>query len=102
MDASTQVAPHETELLSWSEICAQYPDQYVCLVDVEAVELGSPEIKAGRIVGRGATRRAAYEPIRGLGAKFPLHSIRFTGICTETFVRPSLVIDDETLELLRS
>lgn len=102
MNAAEQVAPHETEPLSWAEICARYPDQYVCLVDTEAVELGSPEIKTGRVVGCGATRRAAFDPIRGLGAKYPLHSVRFTGVCTEPLIRPSLVIDDETLEILRS
>jgi len=102
MDAAKQVAPHETEPLPWAEICARYPDQYVCLVDVEAVEVGSPEIKTGRVVGCGPTRRAAFDPIRGLGAKYPRHSVRFTGVCTEPLIRPSLVIDDETLEILRS
>ena len=102
MNAAEQVAPHETEPLSWTAICARYPDQYVCLVDTEAVELGSPEIKTGRVVGCGPTRRAAFDPIRGLGAKYPRHSVRFTGVCTEPLIRPSLVIDDETLEILRS
>jgi len=35
-------------------------------------------------------------------AKYPRHSVRFTGVCTEPLIRPSLVIDDETLEILRS
>lgn len=97
-----QVAHYETEQLSWTEICARYPDQYVCLVDLEAVELGSPEIKTGRVVGCGLTRRAAVDPIRNLGKRYPRHSVRFTGVCTEPLIRPSLVIDDETLEILRS
>lgn len=102
MDAATQVAPHETEPLSWADICAQYPDQFVCLVDVVPVELRSPEIRTARVVGCGPTRRAAFEPIRDLSARYPRHSVRFTGICTDSLFRPSLVIDDETLELLRS
>jgi hypothetical protein len=102
MDAAKQVTPHETEPLSWAEICARYPDQFVCLVDIVAVELRSPEIQTARVVGYGATRRAAFDPIRGHGARYPLHAVRFTGICTEPLIRPSLVIDDETLELLRS
>jgi hypothetical protein len=80
----------------------RYPDQFVCLVDVEAVELGSPEIKGARVVGYGPTRRAAFDPIRNLGATYPRHSVRFTGICMDPLIRPSLVIDDETLEILRS
>jgi len=30
--------------------------------------------------------------------RYPRFAIRFTGICTEPLIRPSLVIDDETRE----
>ena len=69
MDAE-QLAPDETEPLLWAAICMQYPDQYVCLVDVEAVEHGSPEIKTARVVGYGPTRRSAFDPIRD-AIRFP-------------------------------
>ena len=94
--------PHETASLSWAEICARYPDQFVCLVEVVPVEVRSPEIQTARVVGYGPTRRAAFDPIRDLSARYPRHSVRFTGINTDPLIRPSLVIDDETLELLRS
>jgi hypothetical protein len=103
MDAAEQLPIKETEPLSWVEICIRYPDQYVCLVDIDREELRSPEIKTARVVGYGATRRvAAFHAIRDLIAKYPRHAVRFTGVCTEPLIRPSLVIDDETLELLRS
>jgi hypothetical protein len=102
MDAAPQL-PHEgTEPLSWAEICIRYPDQYVCLVDIDWAELRSPEIKTAQVVGYGATRRAAFHAMRDLIAKYPWHAVRFTGVCTEPLIRPSLVIDDETLKLLRS
>ena len=102
MNAAEQLVPVATEPLSWAEICAQYPDQFVCLVDIEKVELQSPEIKTARVVGHGPTHDAAFEPIRGLDVRYPRFAIRFTGTCSEPLIRPSLVIDDETLELLRS
>jgi|SRR5215831_7702084 len=102
MDATEPLLPVETEPLAWTEICARYPDQYVCLVDIEKVELRSPEIRTARVVGHGPTHDAAFEPIRDLGVRYPRFGIRFTGICTEPLIRPSLVIDDETLELLDS
>jgi hypothetical protein len=103
MNASAEPFAREvTEPLSWAEIRARYPDQYVCLVDVEAFELGSPEIRVARVVGHGPTRRSAFEPIRDLGSKYPRHAVRFTGVCTQPLIRPTLVIDDETLEILRS
>ena len=102
MDAAEQLVPVETEPLPWAEICTRYPDQFVCLVDVVRPPLRSPEIIAARVVGHGPTHDAAFEPIRDLPKQYPRCAIRFTGVCTEPLIRPSLVIDDETLELLRS
>lgn len=100
MDAADQLAPVETEPLPWAEICALYPDQHVCLVDIVRPPLRSPEIISARVVGHGATHDAAFEPIRGLGQRYPRFAIRYTGVCTEPLIRPSLVIDDDTRHLL--
>ena len=102
MDAAEQRDLEETEPLPWAKICAQYPDQFVCLVNVVRAPLRSPEIITARVVGHGATHDAAFEPIRALDERFPRFAIRFTGVCTEPLVRPTLVIDDETLQLLHS
>jgi len=69
MAPAEQLAVDETEPLSWVTICTRFPDQYVCLVDVAAVEPGSPEINTARVVGRGPNRRAAFDPIRNLAAR---------------------------------
>jgi hypothetical protein len=34
MDIAEQIASLETEPLPWAEICARYPDEYVCLVEI--------------------------------------------------------------------
>jgi hypothetical protein len=100
MDAAEQIAPIETEPLPWVEICARYPDQFVCLVDIVRPERLHPQILSARVVGHGPTHDAAFEPIRELDKKYPRFAIRFTGTCTEPLIRPSLVLDDEALELL--
>jgi hypothetical protein len=100
MDAATRLAPDESNPLSWAEICSRHPDQFVCLVDVVRPPLSSPEIVTARVVGHGATHDAAFEPIRDLGQRYPRFAIRYTGVCTEPLIRPSVVIDDETLDLL--
>jgi hypothetical protein len=102
MSVAEQLVPASTESLSWTEICTRYPDQFVCLVEIVRVERRSPEIKAARVVGYGPTHDAAFEPIRHKGVQYPRFAIRFTGACSEPLIRPSLVIDDETVELLRS
>lgn len=100
MNAAEQLTPEETEALPWAEICKRYADQYVCLIDVVRAEPRSPEIISARVVGRGATQDAAFEPIRELGEHYPRFAIRYTGVCPEPLIRPSLVIDDETLAIL--
>jgi len=102
MNAAAQIAPDETEPLPWREICARYPDQFVCLVDIVDAEPRSPTIATARVVGHGSTQDAAFEPIRDLPEQFPLCTIRFTGICRKPLIRPCLVLDDEDLESFRS
>ena len=101
MDAAEQLVSVETAPLGWAEICARYPDQFVCLVDVVPVELRSPEIRTARIVGHGPTRRAAFDPIRNT-RKYSRWSVVFTGECTKPLRRPTLILDDEALKLLSS
>jgi hypothetical protein len=100
MDIAERFEPQETEAMRWADICAEYPDQYVCIVDIDTPDPGSPEIRTARVVGHGPTRRTAFDAIRDVGAKYSAHSVRFTGICTEPLIRPSLVIDDDALEIL--
>src|SRR5262245_23236623 len=99
MDTAAQLFPIESEPLTWAEICARYPDQYVCLVDVVPVEPRSPEIRTARIVGYGPTRRAAFDPIRNT-RKYSRWSVVFTGECTKPLRRPTFILDDEALKSL--
>ena len=101
MDAAEQLVAGEAEPLTWAEICTRYPDQFVCLVDIVHPSLRSPVITSARVVGHGATDDEAFEPIHDLDQRYPLFSVRFTGVCTEPLIRPGLVIDDETHESLR-
>jgi hypothetical protein len=98
MDAAEQLVRIETEPLPWAEICARFPDQFVCLVEVVPVELRSPEIRTARIVGHGPTRRAAFDPIRDCREQYSPWSVRFTGECTKPLRRPTRILDDEALK----
>lgn len=95
MAAAAQIAPDETDPLPWVEICARFPDQFVCLVDIVGVEPGSPVIATARVVGHGSTSDAAFEPIRELPEQFPLCTVRFTGISRTPLIRPWLILDDD-------
>ena len=99
MTTTEPIAPLETEPLSWTEICTRYPDQFVCVVDMERPLRGSPEISSARVVGHGATYEAAFEPIRELGERYPGFAVRYTGVCTEPLIRPWVVLTDEDREI---
>jgi hypothetical protein len=101
VNAVEQVVRCESEPLTWREICARYPDQFVCLVDVVPVEPRSPEISTARIVGYGPTRRVAFDPIRNTRT-YSRWSVVFTGQCTKPLRRPTLILDDEALKFLSS
>lgn len=100
MDAALQHAHEEPEPLTWAEICERYPDQWVCLVDLEMVEFGSPDIRTARVVGHGPTHDAAFDPMRNLHAKYRGFAVKFTGVCTAPYIRPTLILDDEDLAML--
>ncbi len=101
VNAAEQLVRSAPEPLTWAEICARYPDQFVCLVDVVPIEPRSPEIHTAQIVGYGPTRRAAFDPIRNT-RKYSRWSVVFTGECTKPLRRPTLILDDEALKSLSS
>ena len=100
MNTAERLAPREIEILRWEDICTRYPDQYVCIVDIEHPEHGSPEITTARVVGNGATRAVAFAPFGQLRSNYRVHAVRFTGVCTMPLIRPALILDDDDLEIL--
>lgn len=67
------------ERLTWQQICAQYPDAWVVLVDFDWLEDNDAEYRTARVVGHGSTRQDATEQSRRLGDRFPSRGCAFTG-----------------------
>lgn len=89
------------ERQTWDEICAMYPDQYVCLVDVEEGKLGDGHhVRSAHVVGHRPTFHAANALTAVHGALYPLTSVAYTGMCPYFLHRPHVVLDDATLEIL--
>ena len=51
-----RIAPIITEPLAWEQICQRYPDEWVCLVEIEWVHRSNFEFRTARVVGHGKTR----------------------------------------------
>jgi hypothetical protein len=94
MDAAEQIVPavELSELLPWAEICARYPDQYVCLVDVMKIEPHSPTIATAKVAGHGQTRRDASAIIRS-DLRYTAWTVVFTGKPTRPLRRPPVFFD---------
>ena len=57
MSAAEKIAPMITEPLTWPQICERYPDQWVCVVEIEWGEPRQFDFRTARVVGHGTTRR---------------------------------------------
>ena len=64
MTAAENIAPTISDPLTWDEICARYPDEWVCLVEIDRVEPQNFEFRTARVIGHGKTRRVPFEQAR--------------------------------------
>ncbi len=68
-----------SEPLTWKQICERYPDQWVCIVDVDWVNDRDFEFGTARVVGHGASRKEPLEQSRVWRRQYPEIGHFFTG-----------------------
>jgi len=102
MSTAEVLAPAISEPLSWAEICARYPDEWVCLVEMDRVDPNGFEFRTARVIGHGRTRRAPVEQAMVWRDHYKLIGHYFTGRILVRPPRPSLVLDDEIRDLIRT
>ena len=86
----------EIELLGWDEICARYPDQWVCLRDVTFTDDRREQVHAARVGGHGETPRIACEAGGAIADCF------HTGAVVEVRHFGRLELSDDDREFVRS
>jgi len=79
MDAAEQIAPMISESLTWAEICRRYPNQWVCLVEIDQIEPNNFAFRTARVVGYGRTRREPLEQAQSWWAHYEEIGHYFTG-----------------------
>jgi len=82
MNAAANIAPQISEPLTWEEICQKYPDQWVCLVEIDKLEEQNFEFRTARVVGHGKTRREPLEQAHALRSRYESIGHYFTGRIT--------------------
>src|SRR5205807_341119 len=101
MSTAEVLAPEISEPLTWAEICARHPDEWVCLVEMDHVHPNGFEFRTARVVGHGKTRRAPFDQARRLRERYKLVGHYYTGYIAEKPPRPVVIIDDEIRDAFR-
>lgn len=101
MGAAEKIEPKIPEPLTWAEICERYPDQQVCLVEIDRIHPRGLDFRTARVVGHGKTRREAFEQSHAWRDRYPELGFRFTGQAKTPLVRPSWILDDEARNAIR-
>ena len=101
MNAAEKLAPEISEPLTWAEICARHPDEWVCLVEIDYVHPNGLEFRTARVIGHGKTRRAPVDQALPWRAHYQMIGYYFTGRVAVRPPRPSFILDDETRDAIR-
>ena len=56
--------PFISEPLTWEQICDRYPNEWVCLVEIDEINDTDFDFRTARVVGHGKTRKAPYDQAR--------------------------------------
>ena len=59
MSAAEKIAPPVAESLAWTEICRQYPDEWVCLVEVQHEPDGA--LRSAQVIGHHRSIKEALQ-----------------------------------------
>src|SRR5689334_16295785 len=100
-EAAGVVAAEISEPLTWAEICARYPDEWVCLVEMDRIHPNGFEFHTARVIGHGKTRGEPVEQSRPWRAHYDRIGHYYTGRITVQPPRPSIILDDETRDAFR-
>jgi hypothetical protein len=99
---ATEVVPAElSEPLTWAEICARYPDEWVCLVEMDRVQPNGFEFRTARVIGHGKTRSAPVEQARPWRNHYDLIGHYYTGRITIRQPSPVFILDHEIQDAFR-
>lgn len=79
--------PVVSDPLTWPEICARYPDEWVALVEIDWVNENDLDFHSARVAGHGKTRGEPLDQARPLRARYDEIGHFFTGPIRHPFVR---------------
>jgi hypothetical protein len=79
MTEASSAGPTVSDPLTWEEIRARYPDEWVVLVEVDWVNDTDLDFRSARVAGHGKTRKEPLVQARPLQSRYPAMAHLFTG-----------------------
>jgi len=101
MSAAEKIAPTITEPLTWSQICEFYPNEWVCLVEIDRIHPWGFDFRTARVVGHGKTRAEPFVQAGPWWDRYEMMGHYFTGRIAERPLRPQVILDNETRDAFR-
>ena len=71
--------PFISEPLTWEEICKRYPDEWVCLVEIDSINDNDFAFRTARVVGHGRRPGDPFEQARPFHDQYECIGHYFTG-----------------------
>jgi hypothetical protein len=71
--------PSISEPLTWEQICERYPDEWVCLVEIDNINDTDFAFRTARVVGHGKQPRDPYTQARPIRHLYECMGHFFTG-----------------------
>ena len=84
---ATTIAPTISEPMTWAEICATYPDQWVGLVEVVRRSQVALDVGSARVVSHAVNPGEVLRQLRPLRASYDNAAHYFTGRIRAPFPR---------------
>jgi hypothetical protein len=100
MQPTEKLTPPVSEPLTWAEIRERYPDQRLCLVEVDYVHPNGPAIRSARVLGHGKTLEEAVDQALPWQRHYKMITLEGTGPVVIRYPRPELILDDETRDAI--
>ena len=88
------------ERLTWVQICERYPDEWVCLVEIEYAQ-PDDAIELARVVGHGKTKREPVDQAKVWWGHDATIGHFYTGKLRAPGPRFRVIVEDETRDALR-
>jgi hypothetical protein len=96
MSAAEVLAPDISEPLTWAEICARHPDEWVCLAEIVTTRPNDLEFRTARVIGRGKTQAESLDQAMTSFPQYDEIGHLYTGEISIAYLRPAVIIDVET------